>query len=290
MKTLVSVAALALALGTPAFAADTADRAAAMQHMQPGQTAQAAPAQMGPTAEVRPLELDRIKDKLERAGFEERSEVDAKIVRARTSEGHSVFMLIGPEDMRDGSIELSADEVREKFEGAGFMNVHAIDNAHLVRARIDEDKHVLVLATDRAFLGAGGEQVQPDADIHIDRVSTKLEEAGIEDRDAMRGRFVRAQTSDGHGVLMLVGRDGFGEAVEFDRDDLRAKLSEGGFQNVRFVDDAHLVRGKLDDKSVFAMAGRDIFVEDIQATGAIGETGAIGGPGMGAGETPATPQ
>jgi hypothetical protein len=287
--TLVSVAALALAFGGPALAADTADRAAAMQNMQAGQAAQAQPG-AGPAAEVRPLELDRIKDKLERAGFAERSEVDAKIVRARTAEGHSVFMLIGPEDMRDGSIELSADEVREKFEGAGFMNVHAIDNAHLVRAQLDDDKSVLVLATDRAFLGAGGEQVQPEGDIQIDRVSAKLEEAGIEDRDAFRGRVVRAETSDGHGVLMLVGRDGFREAVAFDRDDLRGKLSKAGFQNVRFVDEAHLVRGKLDDKSVFAMAGRDIFVEDIQSTGAIapaaGATGATGATGA----APATPQ
>ncbi len=60
-------------------------------------------------------------------------------------------------------------------------------------------------------------------------------------------------------------------------DGIQQRLQQAGFQDVQVIDGAHLVRGQLEDKSVFALASGEAWREarfggDVETTGSIGTT------------------
>jgi hypothetical protein len=99
-------------------------------------------------AEAAEGDFDReaLREALSDAGIEDAEEVEAKLFRA-SSDGRTIFLLVGPEGFEaGGSVELSEDELIERFEEAGLSDVEAIDDdVHLVRGQHD-DGAVLALA------------------------------------------------------------------------------------------------------------------------------------------------
>jgi hypothetical protein len=89
---------------------------------------------------------EALREALSEAGIEDSEAVEAKLFRA-TSDGRTVFLLVGPEGFEaGGSVELSEDELIERFEEAGLSDVDTIeDDVHLVRGQHD-DGAVLALA------------------------------------------------------------------------------------------------------------------------------------------------
>ncbi len=92
----------------------------------------------------------------------------------------------------------------------------------------------------------------------LDKIKDKLGSIDVEDREEFKGKIVQALSPEGHPTLMVIGPEDMegDESIDVSRDELRGKLAEQGFRDVRFVDDAKMVRGKLaDDKRVIAFTG-----------------------------------
>jgi hypothetical protein len=81
------------------------------------------------------FDRDHFGQKLDDAGIEDRAEFQGKLVRARTEDGQSLRLLIGPEGFAgDEEVELSEDELREKLEDAGLSDVQVVeDNVAMIR-------------------------------------------------------------------------------------------------------------------------------------------------------------
>jgi hypothetical protein len=84
---------------------------------------------------ARDFDRDRFEAMFDEVGIEDRSEFQGKLVRARTDDGHSLRLLIGPEGFAgDEEVELSEDELREKLEDAGLSDVQVVeDNVAMIR-------------------------------------------------------------------------------------------------------------------------------------------------------------
>jgi len=118
--TLLSAAAFSLALAAPAYA------------------------QM-----AGPADMEQVREKLGEANIEERRDFGGKLVRATTEDGASVFMLVSPRDLTtEDEIALSADEIRERFEDAGFTAVQIIEEAEFVVGDLDDNYSVIVMRGD----------------------------------------------------------------------------------------------------------------------------------------------
>lgn len=114
---LLSAAAISLAFAAPAYA------------------------QMGGSAD-----MEQVREKLGEADIEERSDFGGKLLRATTEDGASVFMLVSPRDLTtDGEIALSSDELRERFESAGFSAIEVIEEAEFVVGDLDDETSVIVM-------------------------------------------------------------------------------------------------------------------------------------------------
>jgi hypothetical protein len=100
------------------------------------------------------IERADLRDKLGEADIETDDNVEARLFRAEAAGGGSIFFLVGPSGFTAGdSIELSEDELREKFEAAGLSNVEAIEtDLDLVRGEYDGSA-VLAVSLDALDLG-----------------------------------------------------------------------------------------------------------------------------------------
>jgi hypothetical protein len=115
-RSLISAAALSLALVAPAYA------------------------QMGS------VDMERVKEKMGDAGIEERRDFTGTLMRAQTEDGQTVFMLVSPRDLGpNGEIEVSESDLRERFEDAGFTNVEVVDQAEFAVGDLDDDKSIIVM-------------------------------------------------------------------------------------------------------------------------------------------------
>jgi hypothetical protein len=116
----------------------------------------------------------------------------------------------------------------------------------------------------------------------VDRgeIKQKLDQAGITEREQVRGHLVHAQSPEGQPLMMVIGPEEMKadeQVQDFRSEEWRDKLTQAGFRDIRVTDDAQMVRGKIedaDDKHVLAWTGRP--GEWWSGTGAVG-TGAPGG-------------
>lgn len=136
--TFLSAAALALVFSTPAAA-------------QSGTIASGA-------------DLDQVRESLADADIKERRDFEARLFRADTEDGQTVFMLVSPRDLgSDSEVDIDLDDLRERLEGAGFTAIQPVDDARFVIGDIDDDTSLVVMrgsdfgmATDVPATGAVG--------------------------------------------------------------------------------------------------------------------------------------
>jgi hypothetical protein len=248
-KTLSSVSIAALLLvGAPAVA------------QQPP-----APVAASPAAER--ISHDDLKNKLGDAGIEDREDFEGRLIRAHGPEGHPIFVLIGPENMAgDESVDISGDEVAGRMTQAGFSEVYYVENATLVRGTLDDrDKAILAISGDQGWRGPAGTAQADTPD--LERFKDHLSEVGFDDKHELRGVLLRAVTSDGHNVFMIVGPEDFegDESIELTAD--RLTEFQSGFDVVEVMQDVKMVRGEVDDdKRFIAISGAALVAEPI-ATG-----------------------
>jgi hypothetical protein len=90
-------------------------------------------------------------------------------------------------------------------------------------------------------------------------IKDKLGQAGIKDREELKGHMVRAQSPEGHPVLLVIGPERMkGDAAidDFSQDKVRGQLAAAGFQHIQFVSEPQMVRGAIDDeRKVLAISG-----------------------------------
>ncbi len=93
--------------------------------------------------------MDQVKDKLGEAGIEERRDFGGMLLRARTEEGQTVFMLVSPRDLgQEGEIEVSESDLRKRFEDAGFTNVEVVEGASFALGDLDDESSVIVMRAE----------------------------------------------------------------------------------------------------------------------------------------------
>ncbi|WP_322514306.1 hypothetical protein SR870_14830 [Rhodopseudomonas palustris] len=89
-------------------------------------------------------------------------------------------------------------------------------------------------------------------------LKSKLEKAGVDDREEFKGHLVVAQAPSGQSVQLLFGPEDFEggkSADKFDQDRVRSKLTKAGFSNIQFGSAASMVRGQMsDDKQILAFS------------------------------------
>jgi hypothetical protein len=95
-----------------------------------------------------PADMDQVREKLGEADIQESRDFGGKLLRATTEDGATVFMLVSPRDLTsEDEIALSADELRERFEGAGFTGIQVIEEAEFIVGDLD-DYSVIVMRGD----------------------------------------------------------------------------------------------------------------------------------------------
>jgi len=121
--TLLSAAALALAVSTPAVAQSGAAGSGA--------------------------DLDQVRESLGDADIEERRDFMARLVRADTADGETVYMLLTPRDLgSDGEVDVDLDDLRERLEAAGLTGIQPVENARFVIGDLDETAIVVMRGSD----------------------------------------------------------------------------------------------------------------------------------------------
>lgn len=265
MRLLMSASALALcvALGAPA------------QAQQPTPAPTPTPGVMAPTQ----LDANRLSQKLQQVGVEERQEFQGRLLRAQTSEGHPFLLILGPENMAGGeTIDVQMDQITEPFRQAGFQQIEPIEDVTAVRGKLDDDKTVLALAGER---GWAGRTTRPGVSpIDREQLKEKLGEADIEERTEFEGKLFRARTAEGHSFYMLIGPEEMAgdESVDVDTDQIRQRMQQAGFQDVQMVEqDIAMVRGKLNDHAALALGGA--FIEPAPVGPGVGGA-PVPGPGQ----------
>lgn len=98
-------------------------------------------AQMGPTAD-----MEQVREKLGEAQIEERRDLGAKLLRGTTEDGATVFMLVSPRDLTtEEEVAVSADDLKQRFEDAGFTGIQEIEEAEFVVGDLDDDTSIIVM-------------------------------------------------------------------------------------------------------------------------------------------------
>jgi hypothetical protein len=93
-----------------------------------------------------PADMEQVRERLADAEIEERRDFGGKLLRATTEDGATVFMLVSPRDLTtEDEIALTSDELRERFEEAGFSAIQVIEEAEFVVGDLDGDYSVIVM-------------------------------------------------------------------------------------------------------------------------------------------------
>ena len=82
------------------------------------------------------IDAEGLRERLGEAGIEAEEDFEPKLFRAE-HDGRALFLLVGPEGMGPGAVELSEDELRERFEGAGLTDVAVVEDVPAVRGAHD---------------------------------------------------------------------------------------------------------------------------------------------------------
>ncbi len=82
------------------------------------------------------IDAEDLRERLGEAGIEAEEDFEPKLFRAE-HDGRALFLLVGPEGMGPGAVELSEDELRERFEGAGLTDVAVVEDVPAVRGAHD---------------------------------------------------------------------------------------------------------------------------------------------------------
>jgi len=103
-----------------------------------------------------------IQQQLDQANIEDLEQFQGSLVRARTQQGSTLFLIVGPQDMSGGdSVDVNQDQLRQSLQRANLQDIQVIeDGTHLFRGNL-EGNAVLAMAGNfieppRAGIGAGG--------------------------------------------------------------------------------------------------------------------------------------
>ena len=197
-----------------------------------------------------------LKSKLEKAGIEDREEFKGRLVTAQAPSGQSVQLLFGPEDFEgDKSAEkFDQDQIRSKLTKAGFANIQCGSDVSMVRGQMSDDKQVLAYSsnTSPAFNAA-----QSDSPGTSD-LKQAMKNVDLGDRSEFKGKLVSARTDQGT-VRLLIGPKEFegDKSVDLSAGDLD-KLQQNGFSDAQVTRDVTMVKGKMDDMEIIALAGQGL--------------------------------
>jgi hypothetical protein len=115
----LSAAALSLAIAAPAYA------------------------QTAPTG---PLDIEQVRERLGDADIEERRDFGGRLFRGMTEEGQTVFMMVSPRNLSaDTEIELTEEDLRDRFAEAGFTMIQEVHDAEFIVGDLDDEISVIVL-------------------------------------------------------------------------------------------------------------------------------------------------
>jgi hypothetical protein len=147
-KSLVSIVALGLFLGAPALAGSTAQKSTEATSTQQQSTQQQSTQQQQSAAQ--PAQMGQLL-----SGYEERSDINGHLAWAMGAEGDPMLILVAPEDLAaGGAVAAQENDIRDRFEGAGFSGLRVLDGASIARAELD-DEHYIFALTSEQFKQAG---------------------------------------------------------------------------------------------------------------------------------------
>jgi hypothetical protein len=147
-KSLVSIVALGLFLGAPALAGSTAQKSTEATSTQQQSTQQQSTQQQQSAAQ--PAQMGQLL-----SGYEERSDINGHLAWAMGAEGDPMLILVAPEDLAaGGAVAAQENDIRDRFEGAGFSGLRVLDGASIARADLD-DEHYIFALTSEQFKQAG---------------------------------------------------------------------------------------------------------------------------------------
>jgi hypothetical protein len=89
------------------------------------------------------IDAEGLRDRLGEAGIEAEPDFEPKLFRAQ-HDGRTLFLLVGPEGMGAGSVELTEDDLRERFEAAGLSGVELVGDVPAVRGEHDGSAVVVI--------------------------------------------------------------------------------------------------------------------------------------------------
>jgi hypothetical protein len=140
-KSLVSLVALGLFLGAPAFAG-SAEKSTSTEATSTQQ--QATSTQQQGTS------LDAAQFEQLLAGYEAKTEIQGQLARAITSDGEPIMVFVAPEGAEAGaSVAAQDSDIRDRFEQAGFTGVEVLGEPHIARADLDEDHYIYAIPADQ---------------------------------------------------------------------------------------------------------------------------------------------
>lgn len=197
-----------------------------------------------------------IEDKLKQAGIEDRKEFKGRLVTAQAPSGHPVQFLFGPKDFEADTSpeEFDQDRIRANLAKGGYRNIQFASDANMVRGQISGDKQVLAFSSGAAVMPAPAQSKSPGtSDLKSD-----LEKLGLDDSNEFRGQLVTAQTGQGQ-IRILIGPEDFkgGTSATLSANDL-SKLQNSGFPGAQVSKDVTMIKGRMDDKDVIAIAGQGL--------------------------------
>lgn len=93
------------------------------------------------------LDQQEIQQQLEQANIENLEEFQGRLIRARTQQGNTLFMIVGPQDMAGGeSVDVDQNQLRQSLQQANLQDIEFLeDGAHLFRGSL-EGNAVLAMA------------------------------------------------------------------------------------------------------------------------------------------------
>ncbi|OJW28883.1 MAG: hypothetical protein BGO51_16280 [Rhodospirillales bacterium 69-11] len=96
------------------------------------------------------LKKSQFKDKLKSAGMNEESTFKGKLASAQTSDGKTVYMIIGDKDLTadGGNFNFADAKMRSAFDKAKLSNLRMLDDTQVVQAHKSNETFFVVTGKD----------------------------------------------------------------------------------------------------------------------------------------------
>lgn len=248
-RSVMTIAGLVLALGSPAFAQGT--------NTTTGSTSIG-----NAVSAAMPGNGGELKTTLTNAGVMNLNQVNGVAMTAQTSDGLPVILVVGPKDLNSSSsVNVDRTGVINALQKAGLKNVSAADGAKMLTGMVDDrdsDKEAVLAIFGLSLAAKGG-----GGSLDASSFDKSLREAGVKSENTFGGKLVKATTTDGGTIYMIVGDDDLiaqktDKPSNFDDKAVRQSFDKGSLRDLKVLDNVHLVQGTMNDHTVFAITGKGL--------------------------------